>query len=165
MDKRLPSSRRCAFCGYDTTGIAVVGCFKCPECGKELDVSAGPYLKGGPITTRSIGVTVLPSVAAGVLLALEFIATLQSVSSSAGQWPGARAMLIVAAYLVIAGIATVALGLLFTVRTVNGLLHQYVPRHDSRLWSLCKLLSVLLYWPLVAASFVVALIGFKQMFS
>lgn len=73
-------------------------------------------------------------------------------------------MLIVAAYLVMAGIATIALGLAYTARAVDGLLRQRVPRHNGRfgLWS--KQLSVPRHWPRTAAGFAVGLIGFRQMF-
>lgn len=130
MSEKPPSSRRCAFCGYDTKGVAAQGRYPCPECGTEFDTTLGPFLsQPRPLSSHLIAVF-LPAVLAGGALCVEVtgIAGCLGASIRASD----QFALFICGFVIL---ATLAIGFRHSLRAAVAIRNAYVPgRVAERCW-------------------------------
>lgn len=134
MSEKPPSSRLCAFCGYDTMGVAERGTFVCPECGKHLDAVHGPFLKGPATGGKHTIAIITPALVASGAIALEcaILAACVALSLSGNSLREISPLLAFIIAFVI--LATFSVGLGYTFRTTDAIKSAYVPRRLHERW-------------------------------
>ena len=134
MGGNASTPRRCAFCGYDTTGVAAAGTFACPECGTHLDAVHGPFLKSNGRFAGHVLKIAAPALVTGAVLVAAIFALMGCLAWKTSGAFASEVAPLVALIVVIVMLAGLAVGLGYAFRATDALKLAYVPRQSGERW-------------------------------